>query len=71
MFWNGCKQIQNGAGFQLFDLSLLQQWLSEIIFPVSSFCLAVKLVFTPSVLFIFMMQLKHFSFKSDLKLNQI
>lgn len=36
MFWNWYRQIQDGAVVQLFDLSLLQQWFSEIIFQASN-----------------------------------
>lgn len=52
MFWNWYKQIQNGA-VELFGLSLLWQWLSEIIFQVSNSLFSSKAcVYTISAVYI-------------------
>lgn len=53
MFWNWYKQIQNGAVVELFDLSLLQQWLSEIIFQASNSLFSSKAcIYTISAVYI-------------------
>lgn len=47
------QTVQNGAVVQFFDLSLSQQWLSEIIFPASNSLFSSKAcVYTISAVYI-------------------